>query len=77
MGDFRILGRIEKRPGGDFRAVASAVPDQAGAGPDVADVQMEEESTLDGCRIALGRLVHTVASSVMRRGDQVVWLDVR
>ena len=75
--DFRILGRIERRPDGDFRAVASAVPDRNGAGPSPADVRVERETTLDGCRIALGRLVHHLASTVMRRGDQVVWLDVR
>lgn len=75
--DYRILGRIERRPAGDFRAVASAVPDRAGAGPSPADVRIENETTLDGCRVALGRLVHHLASTVMRRGDQVVWLDVR
>ena len=75
--DYRILGRIERRPEGDFRAVASAVPDRMGAGPNPADVRIENEVTLDGCRMALGRLVHQVASNVMRRGDQVVWLDVR
>ena len=77
MSDFRILGRIERRPAGDFRAVASAIPDHVGADPDPTDVDMEEESTLDGCRIALGRLVHGMAARVMGRGDQVVWLDVR
>jgi hypothetical protein len=38
---------------------------------------MEHEVSLDDCRITLGRLVHQVASTVMGRGDQVVWLDVR
>lgn len=75
--DYRILGRIERRPAGDFRAVASAVPDAPGQGPNPADVRMEEDPSLDGCRVTLGRLVHQVASNVMRRGDQVVWLDVR
>ena len=75
--DYRILGRIERRPAGDFRAVASAVPDEPGRGPSPADVRMEHEVSLDDCRITLGRLVHQVASTVMGRGDQVVWLDVR
>jgi hypothetical protein len=75
--DYRILGRIERRPEGDFRAVASAVPDRSGAGPTPADVRVERQRSLDGCRIALGRLVHNLASTVMSRGDQVVWLDVR
>jgi len=75
--DYRILGRIERRPTGDFRAVVSAVPDRAGAGPSPADVRAESEHTLEGCRVTLGRLVHHLASTVMRRGDQVVWLDVR
>ena len=75
--DYRILGRVERRPGGDFRAVASAVPDRQGAGPSPSDVRVEQEETIDGCRVALGRLVHSLASTVMLRGDQVVWLDVR
>ena len=75
--DYRILGRIERRSAGDFRAVASAVPDEPGRGPSPADVRMEDEVTLDDCRVTLGRLVHQVASNVMMRGDQVVWLDVR
>ena len=75
--DYRILGRIERRATGDFRAIASAVPDRAGAGPSAADVRAESDETLDGCRVTLGRLVHQVASNVMQRGDQVVWLDVR
>jgi hypothetical protein len=75
--DYRILGRIERRPEGDFRAVASAVPDRNGAGPNAADVCVGREQSLDDCRIVLGRLVHQLASNVMRRGDQVVWLDVR
>lgn len=75
--DFRILGRIERRPAGDYRAVASAVPDEPGLGPSAADVRMEDEVTIEDCRVTLGRLVHQVASNVMRRGDQVVWLDVR
>ena len=75
--DYRILGRIERRPAGDFRAVASAIPDAPGQGPSPADVRMEDEVSLDDCRVTLGRLVHQVASNVMQRGDQVVWLDVR
>jgi len=75
--DYRILGRIERRSPGDFRAVASAVPDAPGQGPSPGDVRMEDEVTLEDCRVTLGRLVHQVASSVMRRGDQVVWMDVR
>lgn len=75
--DYRILGRIERRPEGSFRAIASAVPDRAGAGPSPTDVRAEMSSTLEDCRITLGRLVHGVASTVMLRGDQVVWLDVR
>ena len=75
--DYRILGRIERRPAGDYRAVASAVPDEPGRGPNPTDVRMEEEGTIEDCRITLGRLVHQVASTVMLRGDQVVWLDVR
>ena len=75
--DYRILGRVERRPGGDFRAVASAVPDRQGAGPSPSDIRVEREETIDGCRVTLGRLVHNLASTVMLRGDQVVWLDVR
>ena len=75
--DFKIWGRLERRPDGSFRAIASAVPNVPGEGPKRDDIRAVTEPTLADARIALGRLVHTVSSLVMKRGDQVVWLDVR
>jgi hypothetical protein len=75
--DFRIFGRLERRPDGTFRAVASAIPAAPGEGPRREDIRAVTEKTASDARIALGRLVHAVSSLVMRRGDSVVWLDVR
>ena len=75
--DFRIFGRLERRPDGTFRAIASAIPNAPGEGPKRDDIRATTERTITDARIALGRLVHTVSSMVMRRGDSVVWLDVR
>lgn len=75
--DFKIWGRLERRPDGTFRAIASAVPNVPGEGPTRDDIRATVEPTLPGARVALGRLVHTVSSLVMKRGDNVVWLDVR
>lgn len=75
--DFRIWGRLERRPDGTYRAIASAVPNQAGEGPRREDIRATTETSVTAARIALGRLVHTVSSLVMARGDSVVWLDVR
>jgi hypothetical protein len=75
--DFRIFGRLERRPDGTFRAIASAIPNAPGEGPKREDIRAATERSLTDARIALGRLVHAVSSVVMRRGDSVVWLDVR
>ena len=75
--DFRIFGRLERRPDGTFRAIASAIPNAPGEGPRREDIRAATGRTLTDARIALGRLVHSVCSLVMRRGDSVVWLDVR
>ena len=75
--DFKIWGRLERRPDGTFRASASAIPNEPGEGPKRDDIRAERAGTLSDARIALGRLVHAVSSMVMRRGDSVVWLDVR
>jgi hypothetical protein len=77
MAHYRIWGRIEKRPEGSFRAVASALPEEPGAGPQTEDVRVEAAPSLAACRIALGRLVFTLSSALLRRGDQIVWVDVR
>jgi hypothetical protein len=75
--DFRIFGRLERRPDGTFRAIASAIPNAAGEGPKREDIRAATEKSITDARVALGRLVHAVSSVVMRRGDNVVWLDVR
>ena len=77
MAHYRIWGRIETRPEGSFRAVASALPDQPGAGPSPDDIRMETAPSIASCRVALGRLVFALSAALMRRGDQVVWVDVR
>jgi hypothetical protein len=76
MADYRIWGRIEKRPEGYFRAVASAVKDSAGAGPEPHDVRMEVYDSLPESQIALGRLTYSLSAALRQRGDQVVWIDV-
>ena len=76
MAEYRIWGRIERRPDG-FRAVASALPDGPGAGPRAEDVRAHHEPSLSSCRVMLGRLVYDLSAALMKRGDQVVWLDVR
>jgi hypothetical protein len=75
--DFRIFGRLERRPDGTFRAIASAIPNEPGEGPKRDDIRAEPAGTLTDARVALGRLVHAVSSLVLQRGDNVVWLDVR
>ncbi len=77
MAEYRIWGRIEKRPEGYFRAVASAVRDAAGSGPEAQDVRMEVFDSLPESRLALGRLTYSLSAAVAQRGDQVVWVDVR
>ena len=76
MADYRIWGRIEQRPEGYFRAVASAIRDAAGAGPDANDIRMEVYDSLPESRLALGRLTYSLSAAVRDRGDQVVWIDV-
>ena len=75
--DFKIWGRIERRPDGSFRAIASAMPNRPGEDPKRGDIRATIEPTLTAGRIALGRLVHALCTVVMKRGDNVVWLDVR
>ena len=76
MADYRIWGRIEKRPEGSFRAVASAIRDAAGTGPEENDIRMEVYDSLPESRIALGRLTYALSAALRQRGDQVVWLDL-
>ena len=76
MADYRIWGRIEKRPEGCFRAIASAVRDAAGTGPEQGDVRMEVSGSLPESRLALGRLTYALSAALRQRGDQVVWIDV-
>ena len=76
MAEYRIWGRIERLADG-FRAVASAMPDGPATGPRAEDVRAHQEPSLSSCRVMLGRLVYDLSAAVMKRGDQVVWLDVR
>lgn len=76
MADYRIWGRIEKRPEGSFRAVASAIREAAGAGPEAQDIRMEIYDSLPESRLALGRLTYSLSAAVRQRGDDVVWIDV-
>ena len=76
MADSRIWGRIEKRPEGYFRAVASAIREAAGIGPEAHDVRMEVYDSLPESRVALGRLTYALSAALRQRGDQVVWIDV-
>jgi hypothetical protein len=57
--------------------MASAVPREAGAGPDASDIRGKVFSDRASARAALGLLVHSVAQRVMARGDRVTALDVR
>lgn len=77
MADYRIWGRIEKRPEGSFRAVASAIRESAAAGPDRDDIRMEIYDSLPESRLALGRLTYALSAAVRQRGDEVVWVDLR
>ena len=77
MAEYRIWGRIEKRAEGSFRAVASALPNQPGLGPDPSDIRAGREDTLADSRIELGRLAYDLSAAIMKRGDQVVWVDLR
>lgn len=72
MADYRIWGRIEKRPEGYFRAVASAIREAAGIGPEAHDVRMEVYDSLPESRVALGRLTYALSAALRQRGDQVV-----
>ena len=76
MAEYRIWGRIEQRPEGHFRAVASAIRDHAGAGPAADDIRMEIYDSLPETRLALGRLTYALSAALRDRGDQVVWIDV-
>ena len=76
MAEYRIFGRIEKQPEGYFRAVASAIRDSAGAGPEMKDVRMETYDSLPESRLALGRLTFALSAAVRDRGDEVVWIDL-
>ena len=76
MAEYRIWGRIEKRPEGHFRAVASAIRDNAGEGPAASDIRMEIYDSLPESRMALGRLTYALSTALRQRGDQVVWIDV-
>jgi hypothetical protein len=76
MAEYRIWGRIEKRPEGHFRAIASAIRDNAGMGPEANDVRMEVYDSLPETRMALGRLTYALSAALRQRGDQVVWIDV-
>jgi hypothetical protein len=77
MAEYRIWGRIERRPEGSFRAVASALPNEPGAGPDPSDIRAGHEDSLADSRIELGRLAYDLSAAIMKRGDQVVWVDIR
>jgi hypothetical protein len=57
--------------------MASAVPREAGAGPDASDIHGKVFADRVSARAALGLLVHSVAQRVMARGDRVSALDVR
>ena len=76
MADYRIWGRIEKRAEGRFRAIASAIRDHQGAGPEARDVRMEVYDSLPESQVALGRLTYALSAALRQRGDQVVWIDV-
>ena len=76
MADYRIWGRIEKGPEGYFRAVAAAIRESAGVGPDAKDVRMETYDSLPESRIALGRLTYSLSAALRQRGDQVTWIDL-
>ena len=57
--------------------MASAVPREAGVGPDASDIRGKVFVDRASAHAALGLLVHSVAQRVMARGDRVTALDVR
>jgi hypothetical protein len=75
--NYRIFGRVQRMARGRFRALASAVPDESGAGPSVADMRGRVLPSRSAADEALGLLAHAVARRVMARGDRVTRIDVR
>jgi hypothetical protein len=72
---FRIWGRIERTASG-FRAIAAALPEEAGTGPALEDMRRAEHSRATLARDALPLLVHAIATAVYSRGDRVTRMDV-
>jgi hypothetical protein len=77
MAAYRIWARVQRCVPEGFLAVAAAMRDEPGAGPDTRDVRMKRFGSLTACREEIGLIVHELASAVMRRGDRLVKLDVR
>jgi hypothetical protein len=75
--DFRIWGRIERTRDDAYRAVAAAAPDEPGARGEPSDIRFEEGKSIEESRLALGRLMYELSSTVAGRGDQVSWIEVR